>query len=102
MSRDERPPTRWSKCSKDRLQRTFNDDMDYCLHNIPRTIYGDTPECGNGIVDQGEDCDCGNVPSSVRLVKAHRTLLIAVSVAVRSRLQWVTLTFDLAFRSANR
>ena len=32
--------------------------MDYCLRNKPRTLF-DSPVCGNGFVEPGEECDCG-------------------------------------------
>ena len=32
--------------------------MDYCLRNPPRTIF-DGPVCGNGFLEEGEECDCG-------------------------------------------
>jgi len=64
---DSNPPaTHWSQCSKDQLQTSFDIGLDYCLHNIPETIYDSTPDCGNGIVEQGEECDCGNAPATVR------------------------------------
>jgi len=64
---DSDPPANiWSTCSTEDLAKSYNKGMDYCLHNIPETLHGDTPECGNGIVEQGEDCDCANADESVR------------------------------------
>ena len=46
--------------------------MDYCLRNKPRTLF-DTPVCGNGFVEPGEQCDCGLKVLS--LVETHETVL---------------------------
>lgn len=51
-------PTHWSKCSKDYLALAFDHGMDYCLRNKPLSLF-DSPVCGNGFVEPGEQCDCG-------------------------------------------
>ena len=51
-------PLHWSSCSQNALQEAFELGMDYCLRNPPRTIF-DGPVCGNGFLEEGEECDCG-------------------------------------------
>ena len=54
------PPDSWSQCSIDELNSGFNSgNLDRCLFNEPDMVVGD-PECGNGILEEGEDCDCGS------------------------------------------
>lgn len=51
-------PTHWSSCSIDQLNLAFHHGMDYCLKNKPKKLF-DSPDCGNGFVEPGEQCDCG-------------------------------------------
>ena len=51
-------PTQWSSCSKDKLRQALSEGIDFCLRNKPETIF-DSPTCGNGFLEAGEECDCG-------------------------------------------
>lgn len=51
-------PTHWSSCSIDQLNLAFHHGMDYCLKNKPTKLF-ESPICGNGFVEAGEQCDCG-------------------------------------------
>ncbi|XP_029040896.2 disintegrin and metalloproteinase domain-containing protein 19 [Osmia bicornis bicornis] len=51
-------PTHWSTCSLEHLALAFEHGMDYCLRNKPPKLF-DSPICGNGFVEPGEQCDCG-------------------------------------------
>lgn len=57
------PPTKWSQCSRDQLATGLSDkNLNKCLKNQPTHSIED-PQCGNGLLDPGEHCDCG--PASV-------------------------------------
>ena len=78
-----RPPSiRWSQCSKYQLLKSFDEELDYCLHNIPQAIYDYSPECGNGIIDSGEDCDCGNAPTWVRSLSYTFIMIVVVVIVI--------------------
>ena len=53
------PPTQWSSCSKTVLKQGLDDHK--CMHDQPppNLLYG-PPQCGNGIQEEGEECDCGS------------------------------------------
>ncbi|XP_016977548.1 disintegrin and metalloproteinase domain-containing protein 12 [Drosophila rhopaloa] len=51
-------PINWSSCSIDQLTIAFSRGMNYCLRNKPERLF-DSPTCGNGFVEPGEQCDCG-------------------------------------------
>ncbi|XP_063629939.1 disintegrin and metalloproteinase domain-containing protein 33-like [Cydia splendana] len=56
-------PVRWSSCSLRNLSRSFEKGFDYCLRNIPKRLF-DSPTCGNGFQEEGEECDCGTTPGA--------------------------------------
>lgn len=51
-------PTHWSTCSIDQLNLAFSRGMNYCMKNKPEKLF-ESPVCGNGFVEPGEECDCG-------------------------------------------
>jgi len=58
----------WSQCSLEYLREGLRMGLGNCLMNIPeaRTLVGG-PQCGNEIVEMGEECDCGNVDDCTSL-----------------------------------
>ncbi|KAJ3652643.1 hypothetical protein Zmor_018590 [Zophobas morio] len=51
-------PTHWSSCSVQKLKDAFAHGMDHCLRNKPSSLLKG-PVCGNGFLEDGEECDCG-------------------------------------------
>ncbi|VFV29483.1 Hypothetical predicted protein [Lynx pardinus] len=53
-------PMVFSSCSKEDLEASLEKGMGMCLFNLPevKPSFGGQ-KCGNGYVEQGEECDCG-------------------------------------------
>uniref|UniRef100_A0A6Q2Z1Q2 ADAM metallopeptidase domain 11 n=1 Tax=Esox lucius TaxID=8010 RepID=A0A6Q2Z1Q2_ESOLU len=52
-------PRKFSRCSVDEYLRFLQQGGGSCLFNKPTKLL-DSPECGNGFVEVGEECDCGS------------------------------------------
>lgn len=50
-------PIHWSSCSKKAIIESRNHGLLQCLENVPQNMFEST--CGNGFVEEGEDCDPG-------------------------------------------
>ncbi|XP_060624602.2 disintegrin and metalloproteinase domain-containing protein 12 [Anolis sagrei] len=55
-------PMMFSSCSKKDLENSLEKGVGMCLFNLPevKESFGD-PKCGNGYVEEGEECDCGEL-----------------------------------------
>ncbi|XP_061765632.1 disintegrin and metalloproteinase domain-containing protein 11 [Nerophis ophidion] len=58
-------PRKFSRCSVDEYLRFLQQGGGSCLFNKPSKLL-DPPECGNGYVELGEECDCGSLVDCAR------------------------------------
>ncbi|CAB3994598.1 disintegrin and metallo ase domain-containing 12-like, partial [Paramuricea clavata] len=59
------PPELFSQCSIDDLETLLLGNVGHCLFNQP-TKFATDAACGNGFVEDGEECDCGTQEDCVR------------------------------------
>ncbi|XP_014645326.1 PREDICTED: disintegrin and metalloproteinase domain-containing protein 7 [Ceratotherium simum simum] len=56
------PALKFSKCSRSQYLQYLKDHKPTCMFNIPLSDkLSDFPYCGNKMLDEGEECDCGPV-----------------------------------------
>ncbi|XP_030820447.1 disintegrin and metalloproteinase domain-containing protein 22 isoform X1 [Camarhynchus parvulus] len=53
-------PSKFSECDIEEYHEFLNNGGGACLFNKPTKLL-DPPECGNGFVEDGEECDCGTI-----------------------------------------
>ena len=58
-------PYKFSTCSMQQFNQWMGEGQVLCLLNKPKQI-ADFGSCGNGIVDEGEACDCGSAEECER------------------------------------
>ncbi|NXR15973.1 ADA22 protein, partial [Semnornis frantzii] len=53
-------PSKFSRCDVEEYHEFLSSGGGACLFNKPTKLL-DPPECGNGFVEDGEECDCGSI-----------------------------------------
>lgn len=76
-------PRVFNQCNQAELKRYLSSGGGKCLFNLPNTrvMYGGQ-RCGNGYLEEGEECDCGEV--EVRVLPALFSLCLFGFLSVLS------------------
>ena len=71
--RGSQQPLSWSSCSMEQFDEVFAQGIDFCLHDLPAQIY-EGPICGNALLEDGEECDCGTIQVEHHIFKKSSTI----------------------------
>merc|ERR1712025_576330 len=55
------PGQYWSDCSRRQMNKHFKAGKGRCIENKPDINIASKSKCGNLIVEEGEECDCGDI-----------------------------------------
>lgn len=85
-------PTVFSTCSKKDLAASLEKGVGMCLYNMPevKVLYGGQ-KCGNGYVEEGEECDCGEPEVRSRVKAFILTCFSGVDQSPTLWLCWAAL-----------
>ncbi|XP_065200094.1 disintegrin and metalloproteinase domain-containing protein 11 isoform X3 [Planococcus citri] len=61
VGQDNIHPYKFSECSLDDYIAGFRDSRSMCLLNKPNEVTSPHQHCGNKIIEENEDCDCGSL-----------------------------------------